>query len=465
MSTRLFRTLKKVPVPIFGSAATAYQFGSRKVASAPRYSKWAVPLVAGGLWFVWPAVDDEWKQSIGTTSSTSDPALETKEEASDKSNDEPASNSEEETVTASSEENAIDTANVIEEEKEDPQSSEEEETENTAKSNDKPASDSAEEPVTAPEENAIDIDDVIDEDKEDPHSSKEETAENEPDPYDNLPEEDESTTCTICLINRQGPCRPVWRKFERCMKDNTPKDDQDDEAKSDTPSMSEQCDIYMLPWISCIQGFRNRYTLIANDFFQHEMIGEVEKAINEDEKVLLENIAISSIVQVGSEWNEVNKTQGKELADNEDAILVEGIAKINLWDGKSLRPIEIAFVKDQDGTLLGYEQFFDFKKSIKGNASGEEQSSKVGACNFHVNPSTTKSIQIFALYRDQEEQSVIEDDAKSPNAEEGKPKERKQALFYSNLVDMKNVPVQAKEVPKPEEKVEEVEQSEPVKEE
>jgi len=128
----------------------------------------------------------------------------------------------------------------------------------------------------------------------------------------------------------------------------------------------------------------------------------VEKAINEDEKVLLDNIAISSIVQVGSEWNDVDKTQGKELADDEDATLVEGIAKINLWDGKSLRPIEIAYVKDQDGTLLGYEQFFDYKKSIKGNALSEEQRSKVGACNFHVNPSTTKSIQIFALYRDQE---------------------------------------------------------------
>lgn len=374
---------------------------------------------------MWPAVDDEWKQSIGLMSSTSDPSQVKKEETSAESNDEPADIAEE-PVTAP-EENAVDTADVIHEEKEDPQSSKEEET-----------------AENEPEE--------------------EEKAENEPDVYDNLPEEDESTTCTICLINRQGPCRPVWRKFERCMKDNTPKDDQDGEAKSDTPSMSEQCDIYMLPWITCIQGFRNRYTLIANDFFQHEMIGEVEKAINEDEKVLLDNIAISSIVQVGSEWNEVDKTQGKELADDEDAILVEGIAKINLWDGKSLRPIEIAFVKDQDGTLLGYEQFFDFKKSIKGNALGE-QSSKVGACNFHVNPSTTKSIQIFALYRDQEELSIIEEDTKSPNAEIAKPKERKQALFYSNLVDMKNVPVQAKEVPKLEVEVEEVEQSEPAKEE
>jgi hypothetical protein len=27
-------------------------------------------------------------------------------------------------------------------------------------------------------------------------------------------------TCSICLINRQGPCRKYWLKFERCMKEH-----------------------------------------------------------------------------------------------------------------------------------------------------------------------------------------------------------------------------------------------------
>lgn len=35
------------------------------------------------------------------------------------------------------------------------------------------------------------------------------------------PANDEETTCSICLINRQGPCRRYWLKFERCMKDHS----------------------------------------------------------------------------------------------------------------------------------------------------------------------------------------------------------------------------------------------------
>ena len=78
MSASLINVLKKVPVPIFGTAATALQFGGRKAASAPRYAQWAVPAVVGGLWFVWPAVDEEWKQSIFGSSpeeASADPAV------------------------------------------------------------------------------------------------------------------------------------------------------------------------------------------------------------------------------------------------------------------------------------------------------------------------------------------------------------------------------------------------------
>mmetsp|Transcript_24902 Transcript_24902/g.31352 ORF Transcript_24902/g.31352 Transcript_24902/m.31352 type:complete len:162 (-) Transcript_24902:74-559(-) len=75
MSAALFNTLKKVPVPLFGSAATAAAFGARKAASIPRFAPWALPLGAGALWFVWPAVDEEWK---ATTFGSSAPAPEEK---------------------------------------------------------------------------------------------------------------------------------------------------------------------------------------------------------------------------------------------------------------------------------------------------------------------------------------------------------------------------------------------------
>mmetsp|Transcript_2929 Transcript_2929/g.5492 ORF Transcript_2929/g.5492 Transcript_2929/m.5492 type:complete len:176 (+) Transcript_2929:77-604(+) len=73
MSASVLNTLKKIPVPLFGTAATAFKFGSKKVSSAPRYAQWVAPVVAGGLWFVWPAVDEEWKQSIGLGSSSAAP--------------------------------------------------------------------------------------------------------------------------------------------------------------------------------------------------------------------------------------------------------------------------------------------------------------------------------------------------------------------------------------------------------
>ncbi len=334
------------------------------------------------------------------------------------------------------------------------------------------------------------------------------------DPYVNLPEQDEPTSCTICLINRQGPCRPFWRKFEKCMKDNSNSSSDDDENdKDESPSMSARCDKYMLPWITCIQQHRNRYTLISNAFFSEEMIDPVEKAVEDNERVLLDaskdGFDIASIVQVAAEWGQYKNPNGDESGSSklyqkkeesrndsaeevEDVTLVEGVVRINLWqhvkgdaDGSvpSTRPIEVAFVRDQDGNLLGYEQFFDFKKSIKGASSDDSNEKEgyakecsdngdiettndpaqsaaaasryatIGVCNFHVNPKSTKSIQIFALYRDQivEETSqdvdkeIVKDASETPNAVadgESSATQKKQTLYYSTMIDMNDVPMQ-----------------------
>ena len=40
------------------------------------------------------------------------------------------------------------------------------------------------------------------------------------------PSNDEETSCSICLINRQGPCRKYWLKFERCMKEHSAEKDK-----------------------------------------------------------------------------------------------------------------------------------------------------------------------------------------------------------------------------------------------
>ena len=280
------------------------------------------------------------------------------------------------------------------------------------------------------------------------------------DPYDNLPEEDEPTSCVICLINRQGPCRAHWRKFERCMKDNTKDENarEDNDNESSTPpssSLGEKCDVYMLPWIRCIQEFRNRYTLISNSFFQKELIEDIESHISDDERILLDNIDPASIVTLGEDWHEaksmIESTALETSATDEnsidkDDVLATGIARINLWDQKGDCPIEVAYVKDQDDKLLGYDQFFNFKKSIK---SGEDEDDslkkKVGACNFHVNPDTTKSIRIYALYRTSEEST---DDTQKDNAsidqDSTNRKKEVQTLYYSAPIDIDKIPVKEK---------------------
>ena len=73
MSAFVLNSLKKVPFPLFGSASTALAFSSRKASLLPKFAPWAVAGGVGALWFVWPAVDEEWKQSWGFSSTAAPP--------------------------------------------------------------------------------------------------------------------------------------------------------------------------------------------------------------------------------------------------------------------------------------------------------------------------------------------------------------------------------------------------------
>jgi len=57
--------LYRIPTPLFGNAAVAFAWGTKKASALPRYAPWAVPGIVGALWFVWPAVDEGWKISVG----------------------------------------------------------------------------------------------------------------------------------------------------------------------------------------------------------------------------------------------------------------------------------------------------------------------------------------------------------------------------------------------------------------
>jgi hypothetical protein len=65
MSFSLPSFVAKIPLPIFGSGTIAATSTYSAAKSLPRYAPWAVPAVAGALWFVWPAVGDETKIAWG----------------------------------------------------------------------------------------------------------------------------------------------------------------------------------------------------------------------------------------------------------------------------------------------------------------------------------------------------------------------------------------------------------------
>mmetsp|Transcript_14891 Transcript_14891/g.30331 ORF Transcript_14891/g.30331 Transcript_14891/m.30331 type:complete len:180 (+) Transcript_14891:238-777(+) len=65
MAASLARLLNTMPLPLFGSARTAAAFTIAKARALPRFAGWALPLATGALWFVWPAVDEQWKIDMG----------------------------------------------------------------------------------------------------------------------------------------------------------------------------------------------------------------------------------------------------------------------------------------------------------------------------------------------------------------------------------------------------------------
>ena len=82
-------------------------------------------------------------------------------------------------------------------------------------------------------------------------SAEDEDDKEEEDPYENLPEEDEPTDCSMCNTFRQGPCRPYWRKLERCFKDH--------EGQENGAS---HCMRYFMPHQQCLMNYTNLYNLV-----------------------------------------------------------------------------------------------------------------------------------------------------------------------------------------------------------
>lgn len=291
--------------------------------------------------------------------------------------------------------------------------------------------------------------------------------EEEEDPYDNLPEKDEATNCSICLTYRQGPCRPYWRKVEACTKDNELKSDDkkeegdDDKKTSNTDNKEEEepeadppCLKYMLPWIDCASGFRNLYNLIELDTNYTVGIADLE---NEASKTLcwaasktpsVNWMSWHSYLKDNPDWKLPTQQKSnspehaslwKLLDQSKDPVLVEVKASVNMMEDEGM--LECAYAQDQDGNVIGFQygtkpsEAFETEK--KEGEEGETKKEPTVELKIRILPERTQTVTIAAAY------------TQPPAGGKTESKDGKKDSFDSFI--FKSKPIQMDQIPKKEE--------------
>lgn len=294
--------------------------------------------------------------------------------------------------------------------------------------------------------------------------------EEEEDPYDNFPEKDEPTQCSICLTYRQGPCRPYWRKVEACTKDNELKSDDkkegdNDKMTSNSDNKEEEgeeeadppCLKYMLPWIDCASGFRNLYNLIELDTNYTMGIADLENEASKDlcwaaSKTPSVNwVSWHSYLQDNPDWklptqqisdSPEHASLWKLLDQTKDPVLVEVKASVNIMEDEGM--LECAYAQDQDGNVIAFQygtrpsEAFDTEK--KEGEEGETKKEPTVELKIRILPERTQTITIAAAY------------TQPPAEGKTESKDGKKDSFHSII--FKSKPIRMDQVPKEEVKEE-----------
>lgn len=220
--------------------------------------------------------------------------------------------------------------------------------------------------------------------------------------------------------------------------------------KEDTTSLAERCDKFMIPWIGCIQEHRNTYTLISNSFYGHDYIDPLESSIPNERRLFFPKTEtkdpvveeIDDVVRSGyivkfhgveidlGNWMEYvdaddddgnNKTVASSVSSSlpvagsvVEPHLINTYASFHLTDPDNRRHIEVAYVKDQNGMLLGFDSFSKQRREEEEEEKGNNDNAKDevdnaadttpsfpmnGECTFHIIPGETTSIVVYAIYR------------------------------------------------------------------
>jgi hypothetical protein len=255
-----------------------------------------------------------------------------------------------------------------------------------------------------------------------PSSVDNDTApvEDEEDPYENLPEEDEETSCTMCRTFRQGPCRPTWRKLEHCFKDH---DDEENGAV--------KCMRYFSPHQECLMSYTNLYQLISMDMKQ-ELLGDAEMSVRDDERRSWNpqvdwSVWQQFVQEQGLYFNQTIPYESKEtplwkrFPENTEPVLIPVVVHMPKRDAESKLYLKLAYAVDQDGMALGLSYNREYGKLVEisnqtekdkvpeeADAATAEKEAKETAAfldesvpfelEFNILPGNTKQVCIKALY-------------------------------------------------------------------
>jgi hypothetical protein len=246
-------------------------------------------------------------------------------------------------------------------------------------------------------------------------------ADDENDPYEHLPLEDEETDCSLCNTFRKGPCRPYWRKLERCLKDF--KNEQGGVYK---------CGRYFIPHENCSMEYSNLYQLISLDLKQ-DMVRDAELSMSEKEQKTWDppvdwSVWVQFASEAGLSFKETVRSTDesgllplwKRLPENKEPVLLSQSAALPKVDGESGLILKIAFALDQDGFLLGLihsKEYWTLVEKAAGAASqvetaanadtpsdptsstnGETMENPQLELEFFVLPGEVKTVRICGLY-------------------------------------------------------------------
>jgi hypothetical protein len=191
-----------------------------------------------------------------------------------------------------------------------------------------------------------------------------EVEEEEEDPYANLPEEDEETSCSMCNTFRKGPCRPFWRKLERCFKDH---EDEDNGAV--------KCMRYFKPHSDCLMDHTNLYHLISLDFKQ-EFVEDVQLSMTaEERKTWTPTVDWSNwimfVKEAGISFQQTIPVEDKttplwqRVPEDTEPVLITITATVPKQQDESGLLLKAAYAVDQDGRVLGFTFSKDYGEKLQ----------------------------------------------------------------------------------------------------